>query len=159
MKIVPYREYSPFSEMSRMLDGMRDLMNRSLASDALWQDQPDYIYRLALDITQDDDSVTVQATVPGMSEDNIDIAYNEGVLTISAESQNQRDEQESGWHMRELRYGRFARAVRLPAEVDIDRASAELENGILTITLPKVQPAPAHKIAVRAKKLLTGNKE
>ncbi len=158
MKLVPYREYDPLVEMSRMLDNMHSLVDRSLAVDLPWRDQPG-IYQLALDVTEDDDNVVVQTAIPGVSADDIDISVTDNVLTISAESEDRREEDGKGWHMREMRYGKFTRSVQLPAEVNIDQADAEVENGILTVTLPKTQPGPVQKIAVKAKKLLTGKKE
>jgi HSP20 family protein len=158
MRLVPYREYDPFQEMDRMLDNMRRAVNRNLALGSPWQDQPD-IHQLALDLTEDDENVVVKTSIPGVSEDDVDINVSDHILTISAETEDKREEEKTGWHVRELRYGKFARSVQLPTEVNIDKANAEIENGILTITLPKTEPGPVKKIAVKAKKLLTGKKD
>lgn len=158
MRLVPYREYDPFLEMDRMLDNVRSIVNWNPALSPGWRDQTG-VHQLALDLTEDDENVVVKTTIPGVSEDDVDISVSDNILTISAETEDSREEQSKGWHMRELRYGKFARSVQLPTEVNIDKADAEIENGILTITLPKTEPGPVQKIAVKAKKLLAGKKE
>lgn len=155
MKLVPYRENDPFREIDRMFSELRGLMNQSLLERPAWQ-SPD-AYRLALDVTEDDKHIMVTAAIPGVSEDDIDISVTNNVLTISAETESRHEDEGTGWHVREMRYGKFARSVTLPAEVNLDDADAEIENGILTIKLPKEQPGPVQKIAVKAKKLLAGN--
>lgn len=157
MNLVPYREYDPFREMDRMLDNMRSLFNENMALIPGWQDQPG-VHPLALDVTEDDENVIVKTTIPGVSEDDVDISLSDHILTISAETEDSHEEQKMGWHMHELRYGKFARSVQLPTEVNIDKSNAEIENGVLTITLPKTEPGPVKKIAVKAKKLLNSKK-
>ena len=150
--LLPYRDYDPFHQMERMFDRMSSLMDgtgwRSIGS-------------LALNVSEDENNVIVEASVPGIAEDDIDVRIEGDMLTISGES-SQRVEQEGEerqWHLVEQRYGHFQRSVRLPVEVKSDKAQADLENGVLTITLPKSEPSPVKKIAVKAKNLLkTGKK-
>ncbi len=149
MRLVPYREYDPFQEM---IENMRSIVSQNSALSPGWPD----VHQLALDVTEDEENVVVKTSIPGVSEDDIDISVSDNVLTISAETEDKREEEETGWHMRELRYGKFSRSVQLPVEIKIDKANAEIENGILTITLPKTEPGPIKKIAVKAKKLLAG---
>lgn len=155
MSLIPYRENDPFREMTRMFDSMREWMDRAFLTP--WQ-VPSGPASLAVDLTEDEKNVIVKTAIPGVREEDIDVNVQGDTLTISAESRNEREEQREGWHLRELRYGKFARTVRLPAEVDANKAEAALENGILTITLPKSRPSPVHKIAVKASKLLKSGK-
>jgi HSP20 family protein len=76
------------------------------------------------------------------------------VLTISAESKAEHQTEQTNWHIRELRYGKFARSIMLPEEVVFDEAEAVLENGILTVKLPKQKSNPIQRIVVKAKNLL-----
>lgn len=141
--------YNPFREMRRMMDMLeRDL----LPFDSTAESTP-----LALDVSSDDKTVTIRTAVPGVKEDDINIEVREGVLTISAETRSEVEDKHENWHRRELRYGKFSRSVRLPEDVDFDRADAALENGMLTISLPRTKPGPVQKIAVKARKLLEGN--
>lgn len=150
--LIPYRDYDPFHQMERMFDRMNSLMDitgwRSAGS-------------LALNMSEDENSIVVEAAVPGIAEDDIDVRIEGNMLTISGESSQrvERGDEERQWHLVEQRYGRFQRSVRLPVEVKSDKAQADLENGILTITLPKSEPSPVKKIAVKARNLLkTGKK-
>jgi HSP20 family protein len=147
------RRYDPLIEMSRMLDSMRGLVDRSLTTDGDY-DEPSYA--LALDVRENDTEIIVQAALPGVSEDQIDVSVHEDVLTITAERKEEKEDEGQGWHMRELRYGKFSRSVRLPTEVNREKIEAGLSQGILTVRLPKAQPTPAHKIKVTARNLLSG---
>jgi HSP20 family protein len=151
-KLIRYGDYDPFAEMSRMVDQMRNLMDRSLPS--FWGGETN---SLALDVSEDDKNIIVQTPIPGVNEDDIDVNIQGDMLTISAETKDERQQEDRGWHMREMRYGKFSRTVRLPAEVDRSKVEAGLHNGVLTITLPKVQPSPVQRIKVKAEKLLKGN--
>jgi HSP20 family protein len=111
---------------------------------------------LAVDVASDENNVIVRAALPGFNEDEIDVNVHDNVLTIAAESKTEREDKQANWHIREMRYGKFARSVRLPDEVATNNADAALENGILTVKLPKEKPSPVHKIAVKARNLLKG---
>jgi HSP20 family protein len=154
--------YSPFEDfyqtVDRMLDRMQSMMGVSLLPHPGGLLQREDSNLLAVDMTSDDQEVIVRAALPGFSEDEIAIDVRGNVLTISAESRVEREDRQANWHIREMRYGKFARSVMLPEEVEADKADASLENGILTVKLPKQQPNPAKKIAVKAKKLLKSGK-
>lgn len=148
--LTRYNRLSPFREMRRMMD----LMDRSF----LPFDDEDSIASnpLALDITSDDNNLIVKAALPGMEEGDIDVQVQHGVLTISAEKRTESEETNKQYYRREMRYGRFERSVRLPEDVDTEKAEADLANGILTISLPKAKAGTMQQIAVKAKKLIKG---
>lgn len=159
MSLMRRDQYDPFSNMRRMMDRMRSSLGLSLLPfDEEWPQFPDTDL-LAVDMTSDEDNVIVRTALPGVNEDDINIDVRGNVLTISAETKSETEDNDQNWHVREMRYGKVHRSVTLPDEVDIDKANAELENGILKIELPKKESSPAHKIAVKAKKLLKGGKE
>ena len=142
-----------------MMDRMGSSLGLSLLPfDGEWTQFPEADL-LAVDMTSDDNNVIVRTALPGVNEDDINIDVRDNVLTISAETKTETEDTDQNWHVREMRYGKVHRSVVLPDAVDIDKADAQLENGILKIELPKKEPSPAHKIAVKAKKLLkTGKK-
>lgn len=155
--LVPYREDDPFREMDRMLSRMRRLMSRSPLDwpDATWSTSG--MAGPALNLSEDEDAYHVEALVPGLKEDEVDVRVTGDVLTISGEVQHEHEDEGRRWHVVERRYGRFERSVRLPEAVKADDVEAELADGVLNITLPKVKPGPVHQIAVKARKLLDGN--
>ena len=138
---------------------MRSSMGMSLLPfDEEWPEFSD-TNLLAVDMTSDENNVIVRTALPGVNEDNINIDVRGNVLTISAETKLEIEDKDQNWYVREMHYGKVSRSVTLPDEVNIDQADAELENGILKIELPQKQPSLAHKIAVKAKKLLKSGKK
>jgi HSP20 family protein len=106
---------------------------------------------LALDVFESDDDVTVRASIPGVNPDDIDISVTGDVLTIKGETSEEREEKQGNYHLRERRYGAFQRSVNLPAPVNTDKAEAEFKNGVLTLTLPKVEEVKPKSIKIRAR--------
>lgn len=152
--LVPYRDYDPFREMDRMLGQMQSLIERPFG----WTPPRTGWNMPAINLSEDELDLVVEAQVPGLSEDQIDVRVEGDRLTISGEYEDKHEEQADNriWHVIEQSYGRFERSIRLPAEVKADKADASLDNGVLTIRLPKAEVSQAKKIAVKAKKLLKG---
>ena len=105
----------------------------------------------AIDMYQTDDEVVVRAALPGFNADEVQINVTGDVLTLRGESKQQEEKKERSWHIREHRWGSFERSVALPTEVTADKAVADFENGILTITLPKAEEVKPKTITVKAK--------
>lgn len=161
MNIVKRRQYEPLTEMLRPFERMRSLLERDFEPLENWFGT-DHILGsdlLALDVLDKNGDLVVKTAVPGIKEEDIDISYDNGVLTIQAESKDEKEEKEENWYLHELHYGKFSRSVRLPAEVNLNKSEAIVENGILTVKLPKTKPNALQKIAVTAKKLTGGKKD
>lgn len=105
----------------------------------------------AIDVYQTDDEVVVKAALPGIKADEVQINVTGDVLTIKGEVKQEDEKKERSWHIREQRYGSFERSVALPTDVIADKAKADFENGILTITLPKAEDVKPRTITVKAK--------
>lgn len=105
----------------------------------------------AIDMYQTDDEVVVKAALPGIKADEVQINVTGDVLTIKGEVKQEDEKKERSWHIREQRYGSFERSVALPTDVVADKAKADFENGILTITLPKAEDVKPRTITVKAK--------
>ena len=105
----------------------------------------------AIDMYQTDDEIVVKASLPGVKTDEVQINITGEILTIKGETRQVEEKKEKAWHMREQRWGTFERAVALPTEVVSDKAKAEFENGILTITLPKAEEVKPKVISIKAK--------
>jgi len=111
-----------------------------------------YYTGVPVDLFQTDDEVVVKATIPGMKPEDINISITGEMLTIEGEIKEEYEAGEDNgvnYHIRERRYGRFCRSLTLPAHVDADKALAEFENGILTLTLPKVEEEKPKTITVK----------
>ena len=105
----------------------------------------------AIDMYQTDDEIVVKASLPGVKADEVQINITGEILTLKGETKQVEEKKDKAWHMREQRWGAFERAIALPTEVVADKAKAEFENGILTITLPKADEVKPRTITVKAK--------
>jgi HSP20 family protein len=102
-----------------------------------------------VDVRETETEVVVEAEVPGLKADELDVSVSNGTLTIRGERKSEREEKEGDYHMTERSHGSFSRVVSLPAAVKADGAAAKHENGIVTITLPKTEHAKPKKIEVK----------
>src|SRR5512147_817872 len=139
----PVREMMTLREaMDRLFD---DAFTRPLDSrDGGWSTP-------AIDMYQTDDEVVVKAAIPGVKADEVQINVTGEVLTIKGETREKEEVKEKAYHIREQRWGMFERTVALPTDVVADKAKAEFENGILTITLPKAEEVKPKTIIIKSK--------
>ena len=105
----------------------------------------------AIDLYQTDNEVVVKASLPGLKPDDVQITITNGVMTLRGEFKQDEDHQEATYHIREHRSGSFERALTLPVDVQSDKAKAEFEDGMLTVTLPKAEAVKPRTITVKAK--------
>ena len=105
----------------------------------------------AIDMYQTGDEVVLKAALPGIKPDEVQINVTGDVLTIRGETKHEEDKQDKSWQIREHRWGAFERSVRLPTGVIADKAKAEFDNGILTISLPKSEEVKPKTISVKTK--------
>ena len=103
-----------------------------------------------LDVVQEDDSIVVRASLPGIDPKDIDVTIEEGVLTIKGETRSETEENTEDYLLRERRAGRFHRRLRLPDYVDTDNAEPVYENGVVTITFPKLEAKKAKRLQIKA---------
>ena len=105
----------------------------------------------AIDMYQTDDEIVVKAALPGIKADEVQINITGEVLTLKGEVSQNQEMEEKAWHIREQRFGSFERSVALPTDVVADKAKADFENGILTITLPKADEVKPKTITIKTK--------
>ena len=138
----PAREMMTLREaMDRLFD---DAFTRPLSVRDAWTSP-------AIDMYQTDDEIVVKASLPGFKADDVQINITGDVLHLKGEMKHEEEKKEKAWHMREQRWGSFERSIALPTGVVANRAEADFENGILTITLPKAEEAKPKTITVKAK--------
>jgi len=105
-----------------------------------------------LDVKEDEKAFHVTAELPGLSEKEVEVTFDDGVLTIRGEKKVERDEKKDTWHIVERSSGSFARQLSLATIVDADAIAAKFEKGVLSVTLPKLaeEKANARKIEIKA---------
>jgi len=103
----------------------------------------------AIDVTEDENSVTLTAEIPGMEREDLDVTVDDGVLTLKGEKRDEQVSDETGFHRVERRYGQFERRIRLPEYVDAEKIEATYKDGVLKLTMPKSEAAKAKSIEIR----------
>jgi HSP20 family protein len=104
---------------------------------------------LALDIAESEDEFVVEASLPGIDPDDLEITYAEGMLTIKGEVQEDQEIDEEQYHLRERRYGSFCRSITLSSKVKAEDIDAIYEKGVLALTLPKAEEVKPKRIEVK----------
>lgn len=107
--------------------------------------------QLSIDVFQDNENLIVKSTIAGVKPEDIDISINNDMLTIRGKREMQDEIHDDNYLYRECYWGSFSRSIILPMEVKADKIDACLENGVLTITLPKAQSAKQISIKVKEK--------
>jgi len=146
MALVPIRKRVR-SDLARLHDEMDDLINAVFGD---W-DRPFFGRGRypTIDIADNEDAVVVKAEVPGCKADDIDISVHGNMLTIAGEKKQDEEKKEKGYYHVERSYGSFRRDLNLSADVDQTKVEAVYKDGILTITLPKLEKAKAIKVKVK----------
>jgi HSP20 family protein len=103
----------------------------------------------AVDVAESDSAYLVKAELPGVAPENIDVQVENDILTVRGERKSESEEQRGGYRRVERHYGSFARSFVLPKGTSADSIEAQLEHGVLTVTIPKVAPATARKVEVK----------
>ena len=134
-------KWDPFRNLRRRDDGFEDFMRDFFGRD-------DGVVEPPVEVAEADGDVTVKMLVPGVEKDQLQVAIDEDVLTVRGEIRKEQEEKKKNYYRQEIQYGAFQRAVRLPTEVEGTKATAELKNGTLKITLPKSKQPKAQQIKV-----------
>jgi len=137
---------------------MREMMSLREAMDRLFDDaftRPVSLRDLAalhlIDLSQDDDEITVKAVLPGLKPEDVQISVTADVLTIKGEFKNEDEGKNRNYLIRERRFGSFERMIQLPTEVQTEKAHADFADGILTIRLPKAEAVKPKSISIKVK--------
>ena len=143
--------YNPNRNFLSMQDTMNSLVN-ALFNSELSNEVSTY-GELApwMDMKETDNGYEVKVTMPGIDKDDIDISINDGVLTIKGETKedDEKEDENGKWLIREHQHCAYYRSVRLPSEVQAENAEAEYKNGVLSLTLPKAEEVKPKSIPVK----------
>ena len=107
-----------------------------------------------VDVGETDTAYEIAVELPGLDDDDVEVSLRDDMLTISGEKKTEREETKKDYYLSERSYGAFKRSFRLPAEVEAGKIKAEMDKGVLSITLPKSPAAKSkqHRIEIAAKK-------
>lgn len=143
--------WEPYREMVSLSDVMDRMLSRSsfrpFDAASFWG----ATRAMPVDVLENKDSYVVKASVPGIKPEELDINIENNVLTIRAERKYEDNGDDDAVRVQERYYGKLERCFTLSTDVDADKATAQVEHGVLTLSLPKAEAAKPKSIKVQAK--------
>ncbi len=158
-EMTPSRTLAPIDEMDRFFERMEqafeDFFPRGWLTPFRWQ-RPWWRRTFApvearlpsMDLIDRDEEVVVRAELPGVDKDKLDVSLTDNALTVRGSTGYEETEEKGDYYRCEIGRGAFSRTVPLPAAVDSEKAKAKFQNGVLEITLPKVEKAKRRTVKV-----------
>jgi len=137
--------WDPFEEINRTQERLNQLFYHVMPGEE-WSGEN--TLSPLMDIKEEDDRIIVTTDVPGVDKKDVEIGIRDDVLEISAKCSQESEVEKEGYVRHERTYNRFSRAVTLPSIVTEEGAKAKLEDGVLTVTLPKAQIEEKKKIMI-----------
>jgi len=138
--------FDPFRDITSLRDEMNRLFSRTIgegsSSGAAWTPP--------VDIFDTSEAIVLRAELPGLSPDDIDIEIDDNVLTLKGERRFEETVEDGRYYRLERAYGHFQRSVTLPQGVKADQITADFDQGVLTVRVPKAEEVKPRKIAVAA---------
>jgi HSP20 family protein len=145
--------WEPFSEMVSLRDAVNRLFEDSFIRPGAWPLPFDGgNFSVPADVIETKDNIVVKMSAPGVKPEDIEISVVGDTLAIQGELKSEEQFEEGSYIRKERRFGSFQRTFSLPASVASDKAKAEFENGVLTLTLPKAEEAKPKSIKVTTKR-------
>lgn len=145
MQKAPGRALSPFEEMDRMFDQFfrRGWMRPWQREWPSWRElaAPFEGKWPRVDVIDRDNEVVVRAEVPGVEKKDLDVSVTENAMTIKGSTRREEKEEKGDYYRCETTQGSFSRTVALPSNVDGTRAKAAFKDGMVEVTLPKLEKA------------------
>ena len=138
--------WDPFQDVLSLREAMNQLMEESFVQPAAGQSGKNFVP--ALDFSETAEGYLVEAALPGLKPEDVEITVENNVLTIKGETRQEVDDQKRNFHRIERRFGAFQRTIGLPTTVKADAIQASLTNGVLRLEIPKAEEVKPRKISV-----------
>jgi HSP20 family protein len=139
----------PF-DVSGTFNQFRQMMDRFFEESPVWRMPFFEEGSLPVDIYEKDGKVWVEASVPGFTQDEIDVQVHEGVLSITARKEQEAEQEGERWYRRERRYGALSRRIALPGIVENAQVDAILEHGVLRLSVPLPEKAQPKRMEIKS---------
>ncbi|HPM27986.1 MAG TPA: Hsp20 family protein [bacterium] len=141
-EIMPWSPWREMASMREALDRMFDEGVTTLTRNSDWQ-YP------AINVRQTENNILIEADVPGMKQEDIDIEISDNMVTIAGERKASHEEKGANYFHKEVSFGSFRRSINLPVDVKGDKASADIVDGTLVVKLPKAEPEKPKTIKLK----------
>jgi HSP20 family protein len=152
MRSMAIARWDPFRELMSFQERINDLFDRTF-----WRRGPEEeglvtgTWAPAVDIYETDDKVVLKAELPGLKKEDIDIQIRDNTLTLKGEKKFEKEVKEENYHRVERAYGSFQRSFTLPSTIKQEGIEASFKDGVLEISLPKVEEAKPKQIKIQVK--------
>lgn len=146
--------WDPLREMTSLRSAMDRLLDRAFIGEPEWESPR--LMSFALDVSESDNEYQVEASLPGIDPEDLEITYTGNTLTIKGETKSESEKEGARYHMRERRFGSFSRSITLPSTVDASKIEANYEKGVLKLQIPKAEEAKPKRIEVKTPKMIEG---
>jgi HSP20 family protein len=138
------QKWEPFNELRKLENRMSNLWGR-WPSPFWMSGNGDEKWSVPLDVREDGDMLVVEASIPGMKPEEIEVEIEDGTLTIKGETKTEFEEKKKDYLLKERSEGSFYRSIRLPDTVDEEGATSSYKDGVLKVTMPKKAEAKSKK--------------
>jgi HSP20 family protein len=142
------RRTSPLGELVSLRQAMDRLFEDSFVRPRGWGFSAGFGGTLPIDVTNTADALVVEAALPGIRPEDVDITVEDGTLSIRAESNGEREDSQGETLIKEIRRGSLSRTVTLPNGLEPDKATATFENGVLHLTFPRAEAVKPRQIRI-----------
>ncbi len=139
--------WDPFKELTSLREDMERLFNSFF--ERYPREKAEGFWSPPLDVEETENEFVIKAELPGMKKEDIKVSLSGDTLTISGEKKKEAEEKGKTYYRMERSYGKFQRTITLPAEVEMDKAKASYQNGVLTLNLPKSEVARPREIPIQ----------
>jgi len=139
------RRSGPFGDLVSLRQAMDRLFEESFVSPRNWATEDQLV---PMDVYASDDEVKIQAILPGVKPEDLDITVEASTLTITGDTTQSNADTDSSLVLQEIRRGRFMRTLSLPAGLEPDKATATFEDGVLTLRIPKAEALKPRQIKI-----------
>jgi HSP20 family protein len=140
--------WEPLRELNSLQSEMNRLFNTVFDAPSSSQGSVMRRWVPAMDLVEAGDHFVLKADLPGMSEEDLSIEFEDGTLTVSGERKNEHEEREEGYLRVERSFGAFSRSLTLPKGIDADAVTASFDRGVLEIRIPKPEERKPRRIEI-----------
>jgi len=143
MTLVRFEPYRSFEKLGRKMNTFMDDFEKGFSFEMGG-------FSPRVDITEDDNNLFVHAELPGLAKDQVKVSVNEErLMTITGEKKKQEKEEGKNYIRNERNFGSFTRSFSLPEYIDVENINAKFENGVLELSLKKIEPPKPKEVEVK----------
>jgi len=140
--------WSPFRGMVSLQDEMNKIFDEFFGRVPSGVEMDEGVWSPSVDISENNNVITINAEIPGMSKEDIELNIQDNTMTLKGEKKQEKEEKDADYHRVERSYGAFVRSFALPTAVQADKVKASYKNGVLRIILPKSEEVKPKEIPI-----------